>query len=165
MLQAYVDASGKGDLSRLVVAGYVADSEDWAKFSIDWKKRLDCAGLPYFKMNEMKRKPEIAGWFYRLIEEHSVKAAIAVVVNTTELVEVEKSIKYPTYIVNPNSALNPYYWAVKFIAGSHRYFTRVDPDERSLGSPHRFISFLKSAPLENRHKSQDNCGDSQNRCE
>jgi hypothetical protein len=117
-LKAYVDASGKGDPRLLIIAGYIATVETWEEFSKAWKARLDCAGLPYFKMNQMASKPEIAGFFYRLIEEYPVKASIACVLNTAELVEVERSIKYPPYITNPNSADNPYYWGFKYIIGS-----------------------------------------------
>jgi hypothetical protein len=87
MLQAYVDASGKGDPRFLVIAGYIATSDTWAEFSIEWKCRLDHAGLPYFKMNQMCRDPVLAGWFYRVIEEFDIKAAIACVINTEELVQ------------------------------------------------------------------------------
>jgi hypothetical protein len=117
VLQAYVDASGKGDRRFLVIAGYIATAETWDDFSKAWKSRLDCAQLPYFKMNQMTSRLEIAGWFYRLIEEHNIKASIACIINTAELVEVEKSIKYPSYITNPNSADNPYYWGFKYTIG------------------------------------------------
>ena len=49
MLKAYVDASGSGDPQWFVMAGYVATSEEWAKFSEDWQKKLDLARLDYFK--------------------------------------------------------------------------------------------------------------------
>lgn len=124
MLQAFVDASGKGDPHLLVIAGYIATAETWEDFSQAWKKRLDCAQLPYFKMNKMAGRPEIAGWFYRLIEEFEIKASIACIVNTAELVEVERSIKYPPYIINPNSADNPYYWGFKYIVGSLAQYQR-----------------------------------------
>jgi hypothetical protein len=117
VLQAYVDASGKGDPQFLTVAGYIATEETWDSFSRAWKAQLDEARMPYFKMKDMANKPEIVAWFYRLIEEFEIKASIAVVINTAELVEVERSIKYPPYITNPNSADNPYYWAFKYIVG------------------------------------------------
>jgi hypothetical protein len=117
VLHAYVDASGKGDPRFLVIAGYIATAEAWEPFSRAWKARLDCAGMPFFKMNQMANRTEIAGWFYRLIEEHEIKASIACIINTTELVEVERSITYPPYITNPNSADNPYYWGFKYIVG------------------------------------------------
>jgi hypothetical protein len=103
VLQAYVDASGTGDPRFLVIAGYIATDETWTEFSKEWKSRLDCAGMPYFKMNQMSRKPEIAGWFYRVLEEFDVKASIACIINTSELVEVERSIIYPPYVTNPNT--------------------------------------------------------------
>lgn len=118
VLQAYVDASGKGDPNLLVIAGYIATAETWEKFSEAWKARLDEAGMLFFKMNQMAGKPEIVAWFYRLIEEFEIKASIAVIINTAELVEVERSVKYPSNITNPNSADNPYYWGFKYIVGS-----------------------------------------------
>ena len=124
MLQAYVDASGKGDPKYLVIAGFIATEETWESFSRAWKSHLDCAGMPYFKMNQMAGRPEIAGWFYRLIEEFEIKASIACIINTTELVEVEKSIIYPPYITNPNSADNPYYWGFKYIIGTLAQYQR-----------------------------------------
>jgi Protein of unknown function (DUF3800) len=116
VLKAYVDASGKGDPNLLVIAGYIATAATWEKFSEAWKARLNCAGMPYFKMNQMSGKPEIAAWFYRLIEEFEIKASIAVIINTAELVQVERSIKYPSYITG--LADNPYYWGFKYIVGS-----------------------------------------------
>jgi hypothetical protein len=131
VLKAYVDASGKGDPNLLVIAGYIATADTWEKFSEAWKARLDCAGMPYFKMNQLSGKPEIAAWFYRLIEEFEIKASIAIVINTAELLEVERSIKYPSYITNPNSADNPYYWGFKYIVGSlaqhQREFNMLEP--------------------------------------
>jgi Protein of unknown function (DUF3800) len=123
-LKAYVDASGKGDPRLLFIAGYIATVETWEEFSKAWEARLDCAGLPYFKMNKMANRPEIAGWFYRLVEEFEIKASIACVLNTAELVEVERSIKYPAYITNPNTADNPYYWGFKYIVGTLAQYQR-----------------------------------------
>lgn len=40
ILQAFVDASGKGDSNVLVIAGYVARADEWAKFSETWKEKL-----------------------------------------------------------------------------------------------------------------------------
>jgi hypothetical protein len=117
MLHAYVDASGTGDPKFLIIAGHVAASEAWEDFSVAWEERLACAKLPYFKMNQMKRRPEIAGWFYRLIGEHDIPAAIACVVKTDEIRDVELSIRFSDNITNPNSATNPYYWAVKYMVG------------------------------------------------
>jgi hypothetical protein len=115
VLNAYIDASGKGDPKHLVMAGYIAAAEVWTEFSKAWQERLDQAGLPYFKMNMMSSRPEIAGWFYRLVEEQNIKAAISCVIRTDELIIVENSIRYPRYIVDTNILKNPYWFAFKAI--------------------------------------------------
>ena len=105
MLQAYIDASGKGDPNFLVMAGFIGSPDAWGRFSDEWRNRLYAAGMPYFKMSAVSRKPpEIIGWFYRAIEEADIKALIGVVINTKELVEAERSIKWPANIVNERSA-------------------------------------------------------------
>jgi hypothetical protein len=114
-LTAYIDASGKGDPKRLILAGYIASPEAWNEFSKEWETRLDQAGIAYFKMNEMADRPEIAGYFYRVIEEHDIKAAISCVIRTDELVKVEGSIRYPPYIINARQMQNPYYFGFKAI--------------------------------------------------
>lgn len=117
MLQAYVDGSGTGDQNLLVIAGFIATSETWAEFSTEWQNKLNCAQIPYFKMVEMRNNIDVAGWFYRTLEEFDIKSSIAVVVNTRELQDVEKNIKYPPYVTKPNAATNPYYWGVRYIVG------------------------------------------------
>lgn len=115
VLQAYVDGSGTGDPRFLILAGYIASDDVWAAFSEAWQSRLNDAQIPFFKMNQMANKQEIAGWFYRTIEEFNIKASIACIVNTAELVEVQNNIVYPSYITNPNKADNPYYWCFRYI--------------------------------------------------
>jgi hypothetical protein len=115
MLQAYVDGAGTGDPKFLVLAGYIATSNVWAEFSTAWDRRLTDAHMPFFKMHKWANQPEIAGWFYHTLEEFDIKAAIARIVNTAELVEVEKSIIYPSNITNKNFAYNQYYFGFKYI--------------------------------------------------
>ena len=115
MLQAYVDASGKGDKSRLIIAGYIASAEDWADFSCKWQERLNEADINRFKMNEWSRQPEIAGYFYRLVEEPKIIAAISCVVHTEELTSAFNKIRWPHYISNLEAFYNPYYFAFKAI--------------------------------------------------
>ena len=117
MLQAYVDGAGTGDPKFLILAGYIATSDVWAEFSTAWHGRLTDAKMSFFKMHKMSNQPEIAGWFYRTLEEFDIKASIACIINTAELIEVEKSIIYPSYIIKPNLAYNPYYWGFKCITG------------------------------------------------
>jgi len=96
-LQAYVDASGKGDPHLLVIAGYIASADAWELFAAEWQKRLNEARLPYFKMNKMSRRPEIAGYFYRVIEEHDITAAISCVIDVSGLTDAFHSISWPPY--------------------------------------------------------------------
>ena len=98
VLNAYIDGSGKGDPTLLVLAGYTATAEAWFEFSKEWQSR-----------------PEIAGWFYRVIEEHDIKAAVSCVIHTDDLVRVNRSIKYPSYITKVHEIENPYYWGLKTI--------------------------------------------------
>jgi hypothetical protein len=97
MLQAYVDASGKGDPDLLIVAGYIATADVWGKFSEQWQEKLDHAHMPYFKMSEIGQSPaeiEKAGWFYRTIEEYNV-AAISCTVHVRELAKSVREIAWP----------------------------------------------------------------------
>src|ERR1700733_11957113 len=114
-LSAYIDGSGTGDPKHLVLAGYIAAEDTWIEFSNEWKAQLDEAGLPYFKMHEQAAWPEIATWFYRIIEKYDVKAAVSCVIHTDELVRVNRSIKYPPYITNTEQIENPYYFGFKAI--------------------------------------------------
>ena len=115
VLNAYVDGSGTGDPRLLVLAGYIADAGTWLEFSKEWKSQLSEAGLPYFKMHEQASRPEIAAWFYRVIERHDIKAAVSCVIHTDELVKVNRSIRYPSNIVNVQEIENPYYFGFKAI--------------------------------------------------
>ena len=114
-LNAYIDGSGTGDARFLVLAGYIAAPEVWTEFSNDWKSQLDEARLPYFKMHQQASRPEIAAWFYRVIEKHDIKAALSCVIHTDELVRVNRSIKYPPHIVKTEQIENPYYFGFKAI--------------------------------------------------
>lgn len=114
MLQAFVDASGKGDPNVLVIAGYVAQADEWAKFSQAWKEKLDQAGIRRFKMNEMVRRPEIAGYFYRTIEEHDILAAISCVFDTRGLVQFVDEFIGPL-AAGHHLLKNPYLYASRQI--------------------------------------------------
>ena len=113
-LQAYVDGSGSGDPQFLILAGYVASSETWQSFSQQWKEQLDHARLGRFKMNEMVRRPEIAAYFYRLIEDHDILAAISVVIDTAALTRVIRDV-VPASVIGRDHLENPYYVAFRAI--------------------------------------------------
>jgi hypothetical protein len=114
-LSAFIDGSGTGDQKFLVLAGFIASPDTWVEFSKEWKAQLEEGTLPYFKMHERAGRPEIAAWFYRIIERHDIKAAVSCVVHTDELVKVNRGIKYPPYIINTEQIENPYYFAFKAI--------------------------------------------------
>jgi hypothetical protein len=59
-------AAGRAIPSFFALAGYIATAEAWIEFSKERQRRLDCADVPYFKMNEWSSRPEIAGWLYRV---------------------------------------------------------------------------------------------------
>ena len=54
MIQVYWDESGSHNSDNLVVAGYLAPSENWANFSEEWKKYLEISGIPYFRTKDFR---------------------------------------------------------------------------------------------------------------
>jgi hypothetical protein len=140
MLQAYIDGSGTGDPERLVLAGYVAPAENWARFSDDWQGLLSMRRLPleYFKMKDMtvsEIRREHCEYFYRAIERH-VTMALICVVSTSDLRRVIGSIdwaKYPN--LDPKGLDNPYPFAVNALVN---VFAQ-NQAEASLTEPVDFI--------------------------
>ena len=104
-LQAYIDDSMAAD-AVLVLAGYVATAEQWARFSDEWQERLDIRpSWPYFKMSEVggshdAERWERAGWFYRVIEDHA-QAFLAVVVEIEPLRRIIRELGLPDLLENP----------------------------------------------------------------
>jgi hypothetical protein len=128
--KAHVDGSGTGSPDLLVLAGYIAPAQAWIEFSKDWQTRLNHAKLACFKMNEMAHSIEIAGWFYRAIEESKITAAISCAIKTSELVNVVKTFPWPPEITNVKSIKNPYYFAFKAITDMvAQYQTQLGIDE------------------------------------
>lgn len=87
VLQAYVDDSRKDGL--LVLAGFIASAEQWARFTIEWEELLPLArrgGKDWkfrFKMSEMAQSKEglrDTAAFWRVIERN-VAFAFSVAVN------------------------------------------------------------------------------------
>ncbi|WP_375782995.1 DUF3800 domain-containing protein [Bradyrhizobium sp. Pha-3] len=114
-LQAFVDASGKGDPNVLVVAGYVARAGEWAKFSEAWKEKLGQRRLRRFKMNEMAQQLEFVAYFYRTIEEHDILAAISCVFDTAALVRFVDEFVPPSPGLDIRALKNPYLYAARQI--------------------------------------------------
>lgn len=82
---AYIDDSGTGQPPVLVLAGYIATAESWARFADDWQRILNRSPKPaYFKFEEaMKLKGQFAYWqpeqrdewmeyFFNAISEHVI---------------------------------------------------------------------------------------------
>jgi hypothetical protein len=115
MLQAYIDASAKGDPRLLVLAGFIACAEVWAQFSIEWKKRLDQANLDHFKMYEMQGRPEIVGYFCKTLEEFDIDAFISCVIRTDEMREVIRSTNWPRQLIVDKNFENSYFFGFKAI--------------------------------------------------
>jgi hypothetical protein len=112
---AHIDGSGSGDPKILILAGYIAPAAVWVDFSKEWQARLSEAGLRVFKMNEMTSRLEIAAWFYRVIEEQKITAAISCEVRTAELVKVIREFNWPANIKRIEELENPYFFAYKAI--------------------------------------------------
>jgi hypothetical protein len=129
MLQAYMDASGTGDPNAMVMAGFIADADTWGAFSTEWKTRLDHAGLTRFKMNEMAQSHadiEIAGYFYRTVEEFDIRAAVSCVIYTSDLVKIIRESSLPT--IAKEKLQNPYYLAFKAVieqVARHQFLMRM----------------------------------------
>jgi hypothetical protein len=52
MFSTYCDSSGKGELPVVTVAGWVASTESWKQFEIDWRIALASFDVPYLHMRE-----------------------------------------------------------------------------------------------------------------
>ncbi|MGY4253401.1 hypothetical protein ACVI1L_000469 [Bradyrhizobium sp. USDA 4516] len=114
-LQAFVDESGTGNPNALVIAGYVARASEWARFSQAWQGKLLEAGLARFKMTEMAKRPEIAAYFYRTIEEYNIEVAISCVFDTAGLVRFVNEFVGKSPSLDMGAMKNPYLYAARQI--------------------------------------------------
>jgi len=65
MLQGYIDESGSEPSSKVfLLAGFILEAEEWAKFSDEWDFQLHRAlNIDYFKMSEaFSREGQFQGW-------------------------------------------------------------------------------------------------------
>jgi hypothetical protein len=135
MLQAFVDASGKGDPNVLVVAGYVARADEWARFSQAWKEKVDQASLRRFKMTEMSHRLEIAAFFYRTIEEYDIPAAISCVFDTAGLARFVDEFIPHSQSLDLRALKNPYLYASRQIVEN----LALEQEKMGLQGPVDFI--------------------------
>ena len=104
-IQAFIDDSLEKD-EVLILAGYIASADAWAKFSQEWQERLDMSPRwASFKMNSIgasrdEARWERAGWFYRVIEDHALNF-VAIAVKIGPLRDVVRKLGLPEYLENP----------------------------------------------------------------
>jgi hypothetical protein len=135
--KAYVDGSGTGSPDLLVLAGYIAPAAVWLDFAKKWKAALNEVGIDYFKMSEMASESwrPYAAYFYRIIEEFEISAAISCSIRTAELAKVVKAFPWPSYVSGLEQLTNPYYLGFKCII----YFVAQKGQEAGLNEPVDFI--------------------------
>ena len=71
MLQAFVDESGYGGDSALVMGGFISTPDKWAAFSVEWRELLNYyRPISYFKMSEAANlRGEFLGWSPEIRDE------------------------------------------------------------------------------------------------
>ena len=102
-IQAFIDDSYE-QKKVLILAGYIASADQWTAFSKEWFYRLDQARWTSFHMVEIgnrdPKKNDIAGWFYRAVEDH-VRAFVAIAVEIEPLHRVVRELDLPSELKNP----------------------------------------------------------------
>jgi hypothetical protein len=77
MLEIYWDESGSHDSDHLIVAGYIAPSENWSQFTWEWKQILDEYRLPYFRMQEFRNgRSKLFGHLSRTAKQRVIEQLI-----------------------------------------------------------------------------------------
>lgn len=122
VLQAFIDDSGNEPTDPVyVLAGFIANSAAWAKFSDEWQSALDeFPKLEYFKMKEAERLQDQfdreKGWderrrdnrlitFCRIIQKHSVYRVHASL-RHADFIKHVKSLETP---IRRSISNHPYY--------------------------------------------------------
>jgi len=116
-LQAYIDGSGTGNPSGLILAGYVARASEWEKFSRAWREKLVEAGLRRFKMHEMvtQKQRDFAAYFYRTIEEYNIEVALSCAFDTAGLARFVDAFIPKSPHLDRRALKNPYLYAARQI--------------------------------------------------
>ena len=104
-LQAYIDDSYKPN-GMFVLAGYIANSDAWAKFSHEWREFVEWGGtiapgstLKHFKMSEMASLPERMERVpaFRKVTENHTLIALSCAVDSGALKRVQSRLTVPGY--------------------------------------------------------------------
>jgi Protein of unknown function (DUF3800) len=144
-IQAFIDDS-QADGEVLVFAGYLARSEQWEKFSVDWQHLLD--GPPRwerFKMAEIASTKDEERWeraaaFYRVVEKYAA-AFVAAAVELGPLTQAAREMGIPD-----GRLTSPYIFAHRAIMDATNQYQRklginepVDFIFDRFGASERFI--------------------------
>lgn len=145
VLQGFIDDSGSGDPQRqpdMVLAGFISDHDNWAKFSDAWQQELNQEPpIEYFKMSEaFHADGQFAGWkeediwdrvdqFVQIIKNHGQPKKMVRVSITGKSADFEKYFKGR----GPSEINHPYflcYWGLYYViaahAALHRWGSAVD---------------------------------------
>jgi hypothetical protein len=170
VLQAYIDDSGNEPNEPIyVLAGFIAPSEAWAKFSAEWQAALnEPPGLAYFKMKEAERLQDEfdrrKGWderrrddrlvtFCRIIQRHAIQRVHASIKHAdfakyirTLPTPIRRSISnHPYYLLFHNLMLTVA--AVRMSFGQQGKVDFIFDEQGSLGEDavHYWNHFILSA--------------------
>jgi hypothetical protein len=124
-LQAFVDDS-KAREDVLVLAGYIANLDQWKCFSIEWDALLkEPTPWDEFKMKVAARHPQRSEKFYRLVEKYAL-AYIACIVEIEPLRRVCAELGIDRAGLGNPFLTNPYNLAFKLIMdATYRELARV----------------------------------------
>ena len=128
-LQAFIDDSKTGE-DVLVLAGYIARFDQWARFSIEWDALLnEYPCWDEFKMKHAVRHPIRSEKFYRLIEKYAL-AYIACIIEIEPLRRICAELGIDRAGLGDPFLTNPYNYAFKAILGAtYRELERVQLNE------------------------------------
>jgi hypothetical protein len=139
VFQAYIDDSYTSG-GVFVLAGYIATTEVWAKFSKEWEEMLPFGvrakdGRFHFKMSEMASSPERlerVGAFYRIIESYDL-TSISCNINIAELRRAAKRLWSPERIIDWGPFSDPFFFTFRALIDcvhDHRDKFPSLPDEK-----------------------------------
>lgn len=84
-LGAYFDESGTHNDRFLITAGYVAETERWAEFSIAWKNTLKKYGVVYFHMQEFENPKSKKYLHLSVDQKKELLVSLAVLIRKTAM--------------------------------------------------------------------------------
>jgi hypothetical protein len=121
VLQVYIDDSGTGAKPVFVLAGWLADSAAWARFSTEWKVALtEPPAIDYFKMQEAWScaDGEFRGWN---VEHRNRKVSrLAGIIKDHARLGVHYVIPYEQYRLLISSSFGKR-WKDPFVIGSYLF--------------------------------------------